>query len=198
MNNFKINLSRKISLLFVLLVSQLIPQTAFAHVHYELSVTSSFQANNDNQLESMTISWTYDDEISTLMLKEQKDVKKLGQKLINDLEKLSYFTSIKLNGNVIATKTVETYTLEEIKQDDYSNLKLTFTLPFKTPIKLEGKNTLIINHEDANLSAIIYYENPEAFVFDKNLNSNCKLDIVEKKDFEEGESPQDTKILCES
>ncbi len=196
-----INFTQKsFSVIFVSIISLLsfFPQTAFAHFHYELSVNSVFQANDSNQLESMKISWTYDNEVSGLMLKDQSDVKKLGEKLIKDLENLAYFTSIKLNGKPIETKKVENYLLEEIKHKDYSDLKFTFTLPLKKPIKLEGNNTLQINHEDATLSAIIYYENPEAFIFDKRLNTNCTLDIVEKKDFEEGESPQDTQVVCKS
>ena len=188
---------KQLSLFLVLLFSAF-SQTAFAHFHYELSVNSAFQANHNNQLESMKISWTYDDEVSGLMLKDQPDIKKLEKKLIKDLEKLAYFTSLKLNGKAIKTKKVTTFNLKEIKHDDYSNLKFTFTLPLETPIQLNGKNSIVINHEDATLSAIIYYENPQSFVFDKALNANCTLDIVEKTDFEEGESPQDVTVVCES
>ena len=86
----------------------------------------------------------------------------------------------------------------EIKFDGYSKLKLTFTLPLKKTVNLQGNNTLDIRHEDATASVIIYYDKPELLSIDSNLKSNCKADIKEKKNFEEGESPQTVKIVCKT
>ena len=175
----------------------LFSQAAFAHFHYELPITSTLQANSAHQLKSIKMSWTYDDEVSGMMLQDQKDIKKLGKKLITDLEKLGYFTFLKLNGKSIKTDKVKLFKLEEVKFKDYSKLKLTFTLPLKTPISLQGNNTLAIRHEDGTASAIIYYDKPSDLSIQSSLNGNCKTDIQEKK-FEEGESPQTVKVVCKA
>ena len=188
---------KKIILTSILSISTaLFSPSVLAHFHYELPITSTLQANAKHQLKAIKMSWIYDDEVSEMMLQDQKDVKKLGDKLINDLDKLGYFTFLKLNGKSLETSKVELFKLEEIKFDGYSKLKLTFTLPLKTPVSLQGNNTLNIRHEDGTASAIIYYDKPSYLSIDNNLNSNCKADIREKKDFEEGESPQDVKVVC--
>ena len=180
------------------ITTALFTQNALAHFHYELPITSTLQANEKHQLQSIEMSWTYDDEVSEMMLQDQKDVKKLEKKLINDLDKLAYFTFLKINGKSLETKKVEIFKLEEIKFDGYSKLKLTFTLPLKTPVSLQGNNTLDIRHEDGTASAIIYYDKPSYLSIENGLKSNCKPDIKEKKDFEEGESPQTVKVICKT
>ena len=178
-----------------LLLSFLV-QPTFAHFHYELPVKSTLISNNNQKLSAIQISWTYDEEVSDLMLKDQKNIKKLGKKLINDLEKIQYFTALKLDGKPIETGKVKQFNLEEIKHKDYSNLKLTFTLPITSAATLKGNHVLIVNHEDPTASAILYYDKPQDLRVNGPLQSKCKTIIVEKKKFEEGESPQDVKVVC--
>ena len=169
---------------------------AFAHFHYELPIKSTLMSNNKQQLSAMQVSWIYDDEVSELMLKDQKDLKKLGKKLINDLDLLQYFTVLKLDGKPLKTGKVKKYHLEEIKHKDYSNLKLTFTLPITSAASLKGNHVLIVNHEDPTASAILYYDKPQDLRINGPLQGKCKTIVVEKKKFEEGESPQDVKVVC--
>ena len=175
-----------------------IMQPVFAHFHYELPIKSTLVTNANQQLTAMKLSWIYDDEVSDLMLKSQKNVKKLGAKLINDRDKLCYFTSLKLDGKSLKTGKVSQFNLEEIKHKDYSNLKLSFTLPVTPPVSLKGNHTLVVNHEDATASAILYYDKPQDLRTSGALKAKCKTIVVEKKKFDEGESPQDVKVVCKS
>jgi len=68
-------------------------------------------------------------------------------------------------------------------------------LPLKKALSLSGKNTLEFRHEDANASAILYYDKPQHLQLGA-LKNHCKVDITEKKNFEEGESPQNIKVIC--
>ncbi len=185
---------KKLSL-FILMFGLLSPQFAFAHFHYELPLETSLQANKKGELTGLNITWIYDDALTDLMLKDQKDVNKLAKKLNNDLQTLSYFTALKLNGKGLDFAKVSNFKLQELKHKDYKNLELNFTLPLKKPVSLKGKNTLVFRHEDANASAILYYDKPQKLQLG-TFKSHCKVDITEKKDFEEGEAPQNIKVVC--
>ena len=180
-----------IGFLFGLLFSPL----AFAHFHYELPLQTSLQTNAKGELTGLNITWVYDDELTDLMLKDQQDTNKLAKKLHSDLRTLSYFTALKLNGKPLNFTKVSDFNLQKLNHKDYKNLELTFTLPLKKPVSLTGKNTLEFRHEDANASAILYYDKPRDLQLG-TLKGHCKVDITEKKDFEEGEAPQNVKVIC--
>lgn len=187
---------KKISLTIISLFSLLLSQVTMAHFHYELPLQNELVTNTKNELTGLNIDWVYDGDLSDLMLKDQKDVTKMGAKLISDLDTLGYFTFVKLNGKSVDTAKVTKYKVEELKETDHSKLKLSFYLPLKTPVSLDGKNTLEFRHEDANASAILYYDKPENLQLASNLKEKCEVVITEVKDFEEGEAPQKVKVVC--
>ena len=185
----------KILSLFIFVLGLFFSPLALAHFHYELPLETTLQTNAKGELTGLNITWVYDDALTELMLKDQKDISKLGKKLMSDLHTLSYFTAIKLNGKALNLAKVSDHSLQELKHKDYKNLELKFTLPLKKPISLVGKNTLELRHEDANASAILYYDKPQNLQLGK-LKDHCKVDITEKKNFEEGEAPQNIKVVC--
>ncbi len=187
---------KKISLFILSLLAVFISSLAQAHFHYELPIKTMLSVNTKEELSGLDITWVYDDELTKLMLKDQKDVTKLGKKLMKDLSMLGYFTFLKLNGKELSTSKVTEYKLEEIKYTDYKNLKLSFHLPLKKPVSLAGKNSLEFRHEDANASAVLYYDKPEHLQIGKALEMHCEVVIKDKKDFEEGEAPQTVKVAC--
>jgi len=187
---------KKMTLIFIALLGLLLSPLVYAHFHYELPLETSLKVNDKKELIGLDIVWIYDDELTGLMLKDQKNVSKLGVKLMKDLDALGYFTFLKLNGNAVSTSKVTSYKLEEMKKTDYSNLKLSFYLPLKKPVSLAGKNTLTFRHEDANASAVLYYDKPEHLQLGKELQAHCKVVISDKKGFEEGEAPQNVEVAC--
>ena len=187
---------RLITSLFISLLT--LPQLVFAHFHYELGLTAHLQANQKQQLNAIKITMTYGEEVSKLMLQDAKNINTLGEQLIADLDKLGYFTVLKLNNTYLETAKVEAYQLAEIKQDGHSKLRLNLLLPLKTPVSLKGNNILELKHEDVNASAIIFYKDTDAIRIDDNLHKNCTVNIKEKETFEEGESPQVIKVICKA
>ena len=173
-------------------------QSGFAHFHYEAAATTELQTNKDNKLYALKQSWVYDSVVTGIMLKDNDDLKSFGKGLITDLDKLGYFTQLKLDGKVLKTTKVETYTLEKEGKDEDTRLKLTFTLPLKTPVALKGKTTLLIDHTDKSASAIIYYDTATSITFSKALEPHCIADVKDKKDYEHGETPQLVKVFCET
>lgn len=175
--------------------------TGFAHsFHYELQILNTLQINEENQLESMRLSWIYDGDVSEAMLQDEKDLEKLGKKVISDLEKLAYFTQVKLNGKVLDFNKATDVKLEtkKVKTEDqsYDALQLFFTLPFKTAPDMSGENIITLVHEDPSAAAILYYEDAKTLLASGMFEKKCSVEIVEKKDFEEGEFPQLITINC--
>lgn len=189
--------SAHFSTLFVSFFLFVSTQTAFAHFHYEAAATTVLQTNKDNKLSALKISWVYDPEVTDMMLKDNDNLKEFGEGLIKDLDKLGYFTKLKLDGKALKTTKVETYKLEKVGKDEDTRLKLSFTLPLETPLTLKGKTTLLIDHTDTSASAIIYYDTAISISFSKTLDPHCIADVKDKKKYEHGETPQLVKIFCE-
>lgn len=181
--------------LFLILFSV---QITHAHsFHYELQVSSTLQLNDKKELESVKISWLYDGDVSDIMLQDQKDLKKLGKKVIEDISLLGFFTQIKLNGNTLAFNKIEDYKMEKLNNGEYDVLRLSFTLPFETTMSLKGDVEIGFSHEDPSASAILYYESDKN-IYIGDLQKSCKASVKEKKKFEEGEFPQIVKVICKS
>jgi ABC-type uncharacterized transport system substrate-binding protein len=190
-----------LNILFTSLV--LLPTQTFAHsYHYEMQVTNALQINDEKQLEALQLSFLYDSEVSNAMLQDEKDLDKLGKKLVNDLGKLGYFTQIKLNGKVLNTHQAKDIKLKNIsvKGEDgtYDVLQLHFTLMLKKPASITKNSEIAFYHEDPTAAAILYYENAEHIVVGEQLKDNCKASVKEKGKFEEGEFPQIIRVNCKS
>lgn len=171
---------------------------AYAHFHYEGAVTTTFNLNDKDQLASLDISWVYDYEASELMLKDNEDIKALGDTVVSDLSKLGYFTKITFNEKELKKQTVKKYTLEKLGKGKETQLKLSFTLPLETPVSLKGKNFIALDHTDSTGSAILYYASNKNIVLGSKLEPHCITLIKEKPDFEHGQSPQDVSLFCEA
>ncbi len=189
------------SLAAALTIFSLPSQLAFAHsYHYELQVLNTLSVNEEKQLESLKLSWVYDGDVSEIMMQDEKDLGKLGKTLIADLEKLAYFTQMKVNGKVVDFNKATDVKLEEkeINKDDqkYNALQLSFTLPIKTPVDLKGENEIGLVHEDPSAAGILYYESVRSLSASGDYKKDCKVSVDEKKDFAEGDFPQIVKLNC--
>lgn len=166
--------------------------TAFSHTyHYEVKITNKLISKNE-KLEALGMTWLYDHDVSKAMLDDQKNLKKLGNKLISDLDLLGYFTQIKLNGKALPFDRAKNVHL--IKSKD--SLELSFLLPLSMPINIKTKSTLSLDHEDPSAIAILFYENSSHVQLNGSLKKRCKTTMKEKGKFAEGEFPQIVKIGC--
>jgi len=167
-------------------------QLAVAHsYHYEIQVSNELNTDS-GKLNGLKMTWFYDEDVSSVMIQDQTDLKKLGAKLIADLDLLGYFTQLKLNGKIIAFEKAKNVQLKEVDK----MLVLLFTLPLKNPIALKKGSVLNIDHEDPSDIAILYYDKPSEIIIHGTLKKRCKPTVKEKGDFEEGEFPQVVKVAC--
>jgi len=196
---------KKILLLNILFLATLFSsQITFAHeYHYEVQITNALQTNDKKELKALKLTFSYDGETSEVMLQDQKNLEKLGKKLVSDLGKLAYFTQAKVNGKVLDFKEASDIKLDtiKVKGDDkklYDILQLHFTLELKTPVSLDGNNEIGFFHEDPSNAAILYYENEKQILLGDSLKDRCEASVKEKGDFEEGEFPQIVSVSCKS
>ena len=169
---------------------------SLAHFHYEAAVTTTLQTSN-TELTALNISWVYDTEVSQMMLSESENLKTFADGLMHDLAELNYFTQLTLNNKPLQTAAPTQYKLEKIGKGEDTQLKLSFTLPLKKPVSLEGKTRLDIDHTDSSGSAILFYESTNNIRFSKSIAPICIADIKEIPDFKHGESPQEVAVACE-
>lgn len=196
---------KKILLLNILFLATLFSsQITFAHAyHYEVQITNALQTNDKKELKALKLTFSYDGETSEVMLQDQKNLEKLGKKLVSDLGKLAYFTQAKVNGKVLDFKEASDIKLDtiKVKGDDkklYDILQLHFTLELKTPVSLDGNNEIGFFHEDPSNAAILYYENEKQILLGDSLKDRCEASVKEKGDFEEGEFPQIVSVSCKT
>ena len=187
---------KKISFLSLLL-GLLIAPSAYAHFHYKINSTAALQANDKKQLQAIAMSWVYDENVSGILLRSGQPLNELAKGIMDDLSQLNYFTRLTLNGKTITTKKVTHYTLKKIVQNKKNLLKLSFVLPLKSPLYLQG-NTLGIIHTDPGASASLFYRNTNHLITGSIFSSFCKPDVKAVKDFKNGEAPEIVSVNCKS
>jgi ABC-type uncharacterized transport system substrate-binding protein len=185
---------KKIILLLVLSGLLLAPPS-YAHFHYNITATATLQANEKKQLTAVGMEWVYDQEVSGMMLKSGQSINALANGIMVDLVKLNYFTQLEFNGKRIATKQVTHYTLINIKQGNQNLLKLSFLLPLKSPLFIQG-NTFAIVHTDPGASASVFYLHTNNIVLGNTFKALCTPSIQAIKGFEAGEAPELVRISC--
>jgi len=178
-----------------LLLSLFIAPISYAHFHYEINSTATLQANKKNQLTGVAMSWVYNEEVSGIMLRAGRPLNALAKDIMKDLLALDYFTRLEFNGKKVLTKKVSQYSLEKITQNKQNLLKLNLVLPLKSPLYLQGNNTLRIIHTDAGASATLFYRNSNHLILGK-FASFCTPKVKAIKGFENGEAPEIVNINC--
>ena len=179
-----------------LLLSLFIAPISTAHFHYEINSTATLQANEKNQLTAVAMSWVYNEEVSGIMLRSDRPLKELAGDIMNDLLTLDYFTHLELNGKKIITLDVSSYKLEKVTQNKKNLLKLNLILPLKSPLHLQGNNTLRIIHTDAGASASLFYRNTNHLIVGDSFASFCTPEVKAIKGFVHGDVPEIVNINC--
>ena len=185
---------------FVAVIMILISQTAFAeHFHYFVDVETTFKVDQNQQLNSIDVSWVYDEKMSALMKAQNPNLQALGKKTLADLAGSHYFMNIKFNGQPVQTTQVKQFQLTEITDKGKKHLQLDFTLPFAHPISMKGKNKLTWNFADPSGVAILVYSKVTGVrLVEEPLKSHCKAKMRANDDEGKGhgDPEQFLKLKC--
>ncbi len=179
-----------------LFLSLFIAPSGYAHFHYKINTTAHLQVNKKGQLAAIAMSWVYNEEVSGILLRSGRPLNILADDVMSDLLKLDYYTHLAFNGKKVLTNNVQTYKFEKITKNKQTLLKLSFILPLKSPLYLQGNNTLAIIHTDPGASASLFYRNTNHLILGPSFSSFCTPEVKAIKDFENGEAPEIVKINC--
>jgi ABC-type uncharacterized transport system substrate-binding protein len=169
--------------------------------HYEIDVTTTFESNDENQLESLYMSWVFDKQSSELLLEggdlstpeiRQLTLNSLARGILKDLEKYKYLTNLEAGISRIKTAKVQEHQI----QLHNGQIALSFRLPLKSPYSMVGNKRLTLFHEDPNGTALLIYTGTEKIIFDGLLKARCQTTFAEKDFYIHGESSQLLNITC--
>lgn len=170
--------------------------------HYEIDVTTTFETNNENQLENLHMSWVHDKQSSKLLLAgsdlstaeaRQLTLNALAEAILKDLHKVNYLTNLEAGISRIKTAKVQDYQI----QLNNEQVELSFRLPLKSPYSMNGTKRLKLFHEDPNGIVLLMYKTPENITFDDALKTRCQSQLAEKDFYTHGESSQIIDITCQ-
>ena len=190
----------RIVLTFIFLILIIIATTSLAQAHtdhQEIQVKSTFQVNQNKQLHAITLVWQYDTTSSQDMLTHEQDLKRLSKLLISDIARFNYFTRLNAGDQRLVTNKVSQYNLIKVKnRDGNPALRLTFTLLLNRPLDISSLKNIKIDHADPTGRGILFYVSAMDIILTNELKSKCRTEVINKKDFIEGKSPQLATISC--
>lgn len=146
------------------------------------------------------MSWLYDEPMTTLLLQDadlspqnrQHDLDSLGQRTLNDLKRLNYFTDIKHNGRSVKLAAPENLMVELIEG---KYLRLFFILPFSEAITAKNE-TLSFSLLDPNGIALPLFDSEKRISLDDALQNICNINLVDFDQYEHGEAAQRVDVNC--
>jgi len=187
--------------LLLLIITLLFSQTLWAGgFHYEISVKTTLNIDENNQLQSLSMQWLNDQATSELLLeghdvstpaKREASLQSIGERMIRSLKDAHYVTRLESTGSPIAFADINDY---QLQLNDEKQLLLRFHLPLIKPYPLSQK-PLTLSHTDPNGSAMLLYRSAEHIQFNK-LDAPCKTQITEPALIIHGESAQLIQITC--
>lgn len=157
---------------------------AWAHPHVFVTIKSEIVHDAEGKVTGIRHAWTFDDMFSTyatqgLDSKQQgvftrEELAPLAEVNVTSMKEFDFFTQGKLNGQKIEFSDPKDYWL------DYTNQELTlhFTLPVKTPVKVQDLNfdiydpVYFVSFELAGKDPVTLVAAP----------ANCKLAIAKPND----------------
>lgn len=145
--------------------------------HYQLQAASQFVGNAAGELTSIKMDWTYDPELTAILLEDEDlseankaaTLKQRASDILGDLEKLGYFSALSVNGQAIATHTVQDHNM--VLTADQS-MVLSFQLPLKTATAVAGKK-ISLRLADPDGVGSLFYKSPQDVSLDANLAKIC-------------------------
>ena len=174
---------------------------AFAHgFHYRIAVDTTLVMDAQGQLNGLQMHWLHDADVSKAMFEDEdmspehrdQTIKQIGNRLVHDLQRLGYFTQLKLDGQAVPIGEVQTHTLTV---DSKQQMLLDFVLPLQSPVSLSGK-TLSWTMQDPEGMGILTYAGDSHV----SLPEGCQLQLAtppaSTNPDDEASHPQTVTVSC--
>lgn len=169
--------------------------------HYKIDLMTQLLSNQKNKLNTVQMSWLYDEKMSKILLqdeditptKRQQTLNTVGDLIMTDLQGLNYFTEIQINGKKLKIANIKDYTIELI---DEKYLRLLFSIPLTQPVDMHSAK-ISISLADPNGAAMLFYNTAERITIDKNITAKCSVKLINHDEFEHGKAAQLVDISCQ-
>lgn len=170
------------------LTSILLLQSAQAHsFHYSVQVASQLHSNAQGQLQSISMDWDYDPQVTDVMLEgedlspaaQAQTLQALTARLMQDLAALHYFTDLKSNAETVLFQEPTDVQLQVKTVDNAQHLQLHFTLPLQAPLSATGK-PLVLTLADPYGTGSLQYADPSRLTLPSTWSA-CQVQLEATK-----------------
>ncbi|PID47233.1 MAG: hypothetical protein CSB47_00925 [Proteobacteria bacterium] len=146
--------------------------------HYRLDLTARLVTTSEGELVGVQMSWLYDPNLSATLMdgedlseaKRDATLKRRAADILDGLKGVGYFTTLKIDGQALATAEVSEYKLALNKQ---SRLQLNLTLPLTSPAPVKG-HVLEVIVSDASAVGLATFVDPTHLKLEEPLKSHCQ------------------------
>lgn len=153
---------------------------AFASgIHYQVSTSTRFMADEAGNLEGFRMNWVYDPEVSSVII-DGRDLgggalRQMGADIMEDLYALGYYVQFTANDQPVPITKVEQFTIE-LTED--SSIQLGLQVDLQQPVPVAGK-IFRLKLSDADGSALLAYSGADRIVLDNSLAGKCTTPVLD-------------------
>jgi ABC-type uncharacterized transport system substrate-binding protein len=169
--------------LFAVLV-MLLPATLLqaSGIHYQISTSTRFYADEAGNLAGLRMNWVYDPEVSAIIVDGREPdaagLRQLGEDIMADLYTLGYYIQLTVNGQPLAVNKVSQFTIKLVEE---GSIQLGMQVELKQAMAVAGK-TFRLALADPDGSALLAYSGADRIVLDNALAGKCAVpELVSNK-----------------
>lgn len=165
--------------------------------YYEVNVDSELKLNDKQQLQHISFTWNYAEEVSKLLLdnvdlSDKEALNSFGDQLFSDLGERGFFTHVRLDEKDLALMSPKQYIL---RQQDGKALQLVIGFDLKEPVEIKGKK-INLDLIDYDGMALMKHKSIKVPTFCSS-KVESRQPLPPKDDFKHDEPVQDAIIQCQ-
>ncbi|MEZ5536146.1 MAG: DUF1007 family protein [Thiolinea sp.] len=142
-------------------------------IHYQISTSTRFFANEAGQLEGFLMNWVYDPEISSVILEglemDAASLQQLGKDMMADLFELGYFVQFSANSRPITVNEVSEFNIQLV---DNNSIQLGMQVDLRESVPLAG-NSFQLTLADFDGSALLAYAGVDRIALSPEMTGKC-------------------------
>lgn len=148
-------------------------------MHYQVSTSTRFMADEAANLEGFRMNWVYDPEVSSVII-DGRDLgngglRRMGEDIMADLYSLGYYIQFTANNQPVPIKKVEQFTIELVEE---GRILLGMQVDLKQPVPLAGK-VFRLKLADPDGSALVAYSGVDRIVLDHVMAAKCAAPVLD-------------------
>lgn len=148
-------------------------------VHYQVSTSARFVADEAANLTGLQMNWVYDPEVSAIIIDgrdlDNGGLRQMGEDIMEDLYALGYYIQFTANDQPMPINKVEQFS---IKLTEDSSIQLGLQIDLARPLSVNGK-VFRLKLIDPDGSASLLYTGADRIVLDNALVNKCAAPVLD-------------------